>query len=362
LSDTPKRFTSQKPENNALGELRDGFDEIYGNFEGFSKRAVGSLFDDDNDVGSEKDASIPVVAPKEPRPVRKSPSRPVGSGGSFGRDADPDEDYARYIRTAEKANRMEQERQRVDKEQAIMEREEKLGDNSRTARPAPISQKPVPQQSHPKKPTLQPALKAEMRNRNTEESNMYMPMSRGRDFDQFNPRILIAIGVFVMLLICATLTWFMLSARSDLTAANERIEEQDIEINRLNMANAGLVSDISERDDYIDELYRDIQFWQTSQAILGNDAATDNEGDDEPDNIEHVAQNPTTAVAGDLPYTRLDAQGRRIYEVQSGDTLWNIAIRVYEDSSRVPDILEANNLTEAQAGNIQAGQILFIPD
>jgi len=46
----------------------------------------------------------------------------------------------------------------------------------------------------------------------------------------------------------------------------------------------------------------------------------------------------TAQVPGDLPYTIFGDRGNRFYVVQTGDTLWNIAVRIYGDGERFADI------------------------
>ena len=364
MNERPRKAAAGPPEGDALGELRDGFDEIYGNIEGFSKRAVGSLFDDDendysNEVYTRDEASTrDVLADKINDREHGRPSRTVGPANPpspYGRDTDPDEDYAMYIRTAEKANRMEQEKHRVGREQAIIERDEKLSDISHISR---RREEPEP-----------------IKRINIEEKNSYVPskpnkpQNRGRRM--VNVRNLAAVGAFLMLAVCALLTWQWLSAQSELSAANERLEglaSLESDVNRLNMANNELENIVARLENENLQLYEDIQ---ALQAIIGGaaqNAADDNasgEGDAANEENNAAAETPTAQVPGpgDLPYTTFDAQGRRIYVIQPNDTVWSIAMRIFQDGNRVRDILEANNLTEEQARTaIHAGNILFIPD
>ena len=345
MSERPIKATSEgQPEGNPLGELMEGFDEIYGNIEGFSKRAVGSLFDDDentDDKSIKHDTSH--KSTKTNRPERPS--------ASYGREPSPDEDYARYIRTAEKANRMEQEKHRADKQQAITERDEKLNEISYVA-----------------KRRVEPEIKPIARSRDTEEASLYMPAQRSQR--QFNIRNLVAVGAFIMLVIFALLTWQMLSARSQLAAANERIEglapfEQQVV--SLNITISGLENDIVQLNNRIEEYLNQLQGWE---ALFGSDpdAAIDGDADDipdasEPDNTDvTIEQTPSRPTQGDLPHTTINAQGQRVYTMQPNDTIWSIAIRIYGNGNRFSAILNANDLTEAQASLLPPGTILIIPD
>ena len=357
MSERPRKAAGGPPEGDALGELRDGFDEIYGNIEGFSKRAVGSLFDDDDEDYS-KEVYQRDEAPPPPLPLHRDeapgrPSRPDRPPSPYGREASPDEDYARYIRTAEKANRMEQEKHRVDKELAIIERDEKLSEISYISRRRE-----------------EPVAKSKSA---ADANNPYMsntPQNRGRA--RVNVRNLAALGAFLMLAVCAVLTWQWLSAQSELSAANQRLEELadlEAEVAELSAANDELESTVARLENENSALYEDVQ---ALQAIIGGAAqgAADNGTNDEagaPNETEGdnnaAAETPAqVARPGDLPHTTFDSQGRRIYVMQQNDTVWSIAVRIFEDGNRFRDILAANNLTEAQAAGLHAGTILFIPD
>ena len=357
LSERPNRTTSAgQSEGNPLGEIREGFDEIYGNIEGFSKRAVGSLFDDD-EKSSGTMAETRDTKPELARPGRSSsrPERPErfersekperpGSAVSPYHNPDPDEAYARYIRTAEKANREEQEKQRVGKERAIIERDEKLSEVSYISKRGDNSK---------------------LRARTMEEADLHLPAHRARR--QINVRNLAAAAAFLVLMICVVLTWQMLSARAELAAVQERLEGLDaleLENNSLNIANNGLNNTISQLENRIDGYLSRLEAWEN---MFGTSGVADENNDPDPDapdngNGNAAAQTPTQPAQGDLPYTTIDAAGNRVYTMQSGDTLWSIAMRVYNDGSRFTDILRANNLTEAQAAVLPAGTILIIPD
>ncbi|WP_310646178.1 LysM peptidoglycan-binding domain-containing protein [Limnohabitans sp.] len=56
-----------------------------------------------------------------------------------------------------------------------------------------------------------------------------------------------------------------------------------------------------------------------------------------------------------------DASGK-VYEVRSGDTLGQIANRVYGDPSQFPRLFEANPRVLASPDNIVPGQVLRVPD
>jgi nucleoid-associated protein YgaU len=56
-----------------------------------------------------------------------------------------------------------------------------------------------------------------------------------------------------------------------------------------------------------------------------------------------------------------DASGK-LYEVRSGDTLGQIANRVYGDPSQFPRLFEANPRVLASPDNIVPGQVLRVPD
>ena len=341
-----------------MGEIREGFDEIYGNIEGFSKRAVGSLFDDD-EKKPDTTASKRDEIPKLPRPTSRTgrveglerpgsaagPEKPGAAVGPY-REPDPDEAYARYIRTAEKANRAEQEKQRVGRERAIIERDEKLSEVSYISKRSDDSRS---------------------RTRNMEEADLYKPASIARR--QINVRNLAAVAAFLVLVVFVVLTWQMLSARSALAAAQEQLEgleALEFENNRLSIEVNGLEGDVSRLEGRIDGYLSRLEAWE---AMFGTSGVADENYGTDPDtqdngngNAAAQAPTPTPPAQGDLPYTTIDAAGNRIYTVQSGDTLWSIAMRVYNNGARWTDILHANDLTEAQAAVLPVGRTLIIPD
>jgi len=364
LSERPNRATpGGQPDGNPLGEIREGFDEIYGNIDGFSKRAVGSLFDDDASTAdiADKLGGRP-VKPERPSADSNRPERPSagssdrserpGTGGgrperpsrAAGREPDSDEAYARYIQTAEQANRSDIEKQRAFRQEAIQRRDEKLSEVSYVSRKRDENA---------------------TRTRAMEEADLYM--SKGRGGRQFNMRNLAAVAAFLVLVVLALLTWQMLSARAQLAAANERIEELtalELEVGSLRIANSGHESNVARLNDQIEEYQSRLRAWE---AIGGTsaDTGTDN-GAEDPETTDTngggTAQASPQPAQGDLPYTTINAQGNRVYTMQPNDTLWSIAMRVYGDGARFTDILTANNLTEAQASVLPAGTVLIIPD
>ncbi len=72
------------------------------------------------------------------------------------------------------------------------------------------------------------------------------------------------------------------------------------------------------------------------------------------------AQN-RVAESGNAVSTERDATGQ-VYEVRSGDTLGQIANRVYGDPSQFPRLFEANPRVLASPDNILPGQVLRVPD
>ena len=367
MSDRPKKTRSDglsQPQNNSdMGELREGFDEIYGNMDGFSKRAVGSLFDDDENSSEKADKPKNPPRNSSSRPARPSreesaerlgrigmhdeeppsrPSRPERSGSTHTRESDPDEAYARYIRTAEQANRIDQERQRADKQQALMERDEKLNEVSY------ISRRREDTTSRAKV---------------MEETDLYAYKNRGDR--QLNLRNIAAIGAFLVLVVMALLTWQMLSARSQLAVANDRLdtlETLEQENSSLRIENNGLENDISLLNAEIADLEERLEIQVNILGAINPGTSNDENGAATAENGGATEVTQTQPTAGDLPHTTLNAQGQRVYTVQPGDTMWSIAMRVYNDGSRYGDILTANNMTAAQAAGLAVGAVLVIPD
>ncbi|MDR2183502.1 MAG: LysM peptidoglycan-binding domain-containing protein [Clostridiales bacterium] len=379
MSERPKKGAPEgQPDNgSAMGELREGFDEIYGNLEGFSKRAVGSLFDDDKGKKPvekyERAADRGSSRPKRPsraqsaerlsragesedildlseKPTKiEKPARTERPG--FAHEPDPDEEYARYIRTAEQANRTEQEKQRADKQQALIERDEKLSEVSYISRRRE---------------------ETAMRNRDMEKTDLYAHKSRGGNMEanfggrRLNVRNVAAVGAFLALVVCAVLTWQMLAARSDLAAANERLEDLSAieqELGSLRIAYNGQTGIISQLNAQLADYQERLQTWENVLGpITGTPGAENGENGDPAEGHGDDPVTPPPPAAGDLPYTTINPQGQRVYTVQPNDTVWSIAFRIYGDGTRYAEILAANNMTSAQAAGMTVGTILVIPD
>ncbi|MCL2375880.1 MAG: LysM peptidoglycan-binding domain-containing protein [Defluviitaleaceae bacterium] len=340
MSDDPKQgLPDGYPEGDAMDEIRGGFEEIYGNMEGFSKRAVESLFDDEGDEGYDEEEDDDDYTP---HPVS---THEAGPPTSFKREADPDEEYAKYIRTAEKANRMDQEKARANRERAMMDRDKKLG----APTPTPVRFEEYVTGS-----------------RFEEEEDLSMRNQPARR--QLNIRNLAALAGFLVLIVCAVLTWQIISARSSLSAAEGRISELEIELGSARIANEGLYSQLSQArsDNY--NLQSSLTLLQgAGDDVEGND--DDANGGDTSDDADAngttdapitTTTTTTPGTPGDLPHTTINTAGNRIYTVQEGDSLWAIAARIYGNGLRFADILDANNMSESD--NIHPGMILIIPD
>jgi len=114
---------------------------------------------------------------------------------------------------------------------------------------------------------------------------------------------------------------------------------------------SGQLADESQRQKVIDVL----------SAIPGIDSVQDNMG---------VAEQPPPAAgietAEDARQEPAEAEpapaGGRRYTVESGDTLWKIAERMYGNGSHYMKIFEANTDVLEQPDRIFPGQELVIPD
>jgi len=338
LSDDPKQgLPDGYPEGDAMDEIRGGFEEIYGNMEGFSKRAVESLFDDDEDDFEDFEE-------EDEEDIAPTPMREIGPVRTFKPETDPDEDYAAYIRTAEKANRMDQEKARANKERAMKDRDKRLN---------------VPTPTAVKFEDYVTGSRFE-----EEEEDIHMRQQPRR---QLNIRNLAALGAFLILILLVVLTWQVISARSSLSTAEARISELEIELGSALIINEGLDSQLSQARADNTSLQASLDLWQnTGQNVEGNAADTNDEyvpSDVDPNGTADAPATTTTgtpAATGDLPHTTINAAGNRVYIIQQGDSLWGIAMRIYGNGLRYPDIAAANNM--ATTANLIPGNTLIIPD
>ena len=311
--------------DNGIDEIRGSFEDLYSDMENFSKRAVETLFDDES-----KETRLEDDAPGSDR------VRPVLA---YHKEADPDEEYAAYIKTAQKANRIELERTKANREKAIADRDEKLDGISQI-----------------------PRRRGESAIRNDAgEGDMYVDDGNARL--RINVRNIAAVGVFLLLIVFVILTWQMVSARSRLTAANDRIAELEAE-------NADLLYLQMSRDEADDAA--GVDYFDGDSEYDYGEGADNLDGDPEYDygvgtgltanDAPGVQTNGAPGTHGDLPpNTTINAAGQRVYTVQPGDSLWGIAVMFFGDGGRFLDIYHTNdNITDAD--NIPHGEDIIIPD
>jgi len=290
--------------------VQEDFEERYGSTDDFSKRAVGSLFDDDND----KDAADDADGISEPyMPVNTSGTR-LGT--------DPDKQYAQYLKTAEANLHRERERKQAVKEKAIRNREEQLAEFSEAAK----RRKPKPAAGT-------------------------RPQSGG---SSINFRNVAAIAFILLLVVLVILVWQLNATRSRLAAANEQndaLELQMADFNNLRIANEGQAHRITELEE-------------ENARLLAQDTDTTDPGENGTDGGAEggeTAQTPSTGsgTGTGVPSTVTDAAGNRLYTVRQGDTFWSIAVAFFGNGNRYRDILSANGLTDP--GGLQAGTTIIIP-
>ncbi len=88
---------------------------------------------------------------------------------------------------------------------------------------------------------------------------------------------------------------------------------------------------------------------------------------DEPPKAPYVFPTPIfiptypgdTPSAPPAPRTTGQPTGQDSYTVQSGDSPWTIAVKVYGDGTKYPQIMSANNLTDST--RLRVGMVLKIP-
>jgi len=306
----------------------------------FSRHMVGSLFDEekteetsvantntplDNDEESEKQEGIKKAA--TPPPYRGM------------KQADPDEEYARYIEATLRAAREEEERKAAAKEAAIQHREAQLDELSSISKKTPekkanTTPTPLPQPSTPAAPARG------------------QQQAKQREKATLNMRNILTLGLFVVLVAFCIFIWQILAISNQLSSANSEIALLRAAPNQeqtLLAENAALNSQVAQLQASIDN-YRAIIDNQQDQ-ISNPDA---NGGNNETQAGTTQQQTPS----GD-PYTTRDAQGRRVYTVRPGDTMWNIAQRTLGDGSRYTEILAANNMTSPA---VVVDSTLIIPE
>jgi len=326
---------------------QENFEEKYGSTESFSQRAVGSLFGDENST----ERPVKERMPKESRPVEMRPPYEYSrsrAGTSHRREPDPDKEYATYIESTERANRLEQERVRAVREEAILERDRKL--NEKISEITGRGERRYVETHRPENPPV----------RDAEE---YIRVGR-KPNPPINIRNVAAIVLIIFLMIISIFVWQVTSLRGQLNQANAEIYAfggQLVEMERLRLRYDEMESQIMLQNEEIERLEIALEFSQGTSAGPGHNAG-ETEGNNEDAGGTEVAGPPDLQTPANLPHTTINAQGQRVYTMQQGDTLWNIAVLIYGDGTRWMDILAANNLTEAQVPALGAGTVLIIPD
>jgi len=291
-------------DSNINNDTQGDFDEKYDSTDDFLKRSVSSLFDD---IPSAKPTGTPSTADKLPRLPRFN--------------ADPEEEYAKYLQSAEKHNRNELQRKVAAKEETQAHHEQELaqfssdvGKHRSYADPSP-----APEYSYgggkPQKRNLPP----------------------------INLRNIVALGLFVVLIIFVLLVWQLISANNRSAAAESTIAEyleELLELRDLPVIIEGLNTTISELRAANTSLQNELATANTSGAI------------EDPDN-----QDETPGGAASPPSNQ---GSQRTYTVQAGDSgLMAIAASQLGDGSRWREIMELNNMPN---DTITPGQELILPD
>lgn len=102
----------------------------------------------------------------------------------------------------------------------------------------------------------------------------------------------------------------------------------------------------------------DMQYHPGIKIVLGGNAAT--KADYEKASL--IAGNIAGVVEVDNQMTiGADAGDSQLHTVEKGDTLWAIATKFYNDGSKYPTIVDANQPMIKDADEIYPGQVLRIP-
>lgn len=318
------RYRGKGPEDHMEDGKPESVEEIYGGTEDFSKRAVGSLFEQEE----AEDETPGGVSPTAPR-GRRAPG--------IKRESDSEEQYAKYLEMAHATNQREEERKRKEREETASRHEEQLAELSEVARRRKPPGEAVEEYAYgnPRQGTMPP----------------------------LNIRNIALIGLFVVLAVFVVLIIMMNSAWSDTAAANQRIEVLQGEIAALTAVNEELAAELKELEYELAGLEFEMKDLLASLANLTAPtlpANGPNQGTAETGSTPPAASTPAPTTPNLFPNMTLNAAGQRVYTVQETDTgFWALAVRFFGDGSRYPDILAANNL---ESNVLRPGMTLIIPD
>ena len=274
------------------------FEEQFGNIENFSRKAVGSLFENKED-------------PLQSRPPQDEPPH-----RRLGRLSDPEAEYEAYLNSASEDNRKRVEREEAIRRDAIRHRDEQLSDLPKSSRRTQVEA-------------------TEIAARERDEVNNITKPNPKKPKPSLNMRNIVALGLFVVLIIFAVLVWQMVSLNVQLRDSN-----YDLEMARDGYAH--LINENQDLREQIEQLEANLELYRNLNAPPYDDEYYYENGSDDP-----IVGQPTPT-------------GPRTHTFVARDTLTAVLMHVYGNTARMAEIVALNNIEDPD--NIPVGFILILPD
>jgi nucleoid-associated protein YgaU len=137
---------------------------------------------------------------------------------------------------------------------------------------------------------------------------------------------------------------------------NERYKDAQDELSNLKSSesSAQYKEQVSELQSKVSDLTEQNSYLTAQVSLLQNASNAAQSQSESEDKTEQTSEGTSETT------TEASSQGEK-YIVQSGDSLYKIAQKVYGDGSRYTDILKANGMTEDNI-SLSVGDELIIPE